>query len=327
MHRVLLAIACTIASLISFSASHAQTVHEVDFDTTFPSFGYSYDFSGYGNPNPEIGGNVDSSDQVSSSFDVATPPAAKGTLDTSAWNVPAGVPYTYAGWGLGIGIFLPEGQRPTTGVLADYSVSFDASVTGYVEGDDGLQTDVRILIQTPDNDDENTGAQQHAIGTEGNNIGSLPAPLLLTETPQTITLNFGDLVDFGGDMVFATSFAEVFQLLLQLQPGTNAGEIGIDADNVLTLDNVRFTGPFASDVGLEGDYDFDEDVDGDDYLVWQRGESPNALDPADLATWQTNFGLPAAGAAFSAVPEPACLLLTGIAAVALLAVRRRANPV
>jgi hypothetical protein len=114
-------------------------------------------------------------------------------------------------------------------------------------------------------------------------------------------------------------------LILQLQPSTNATEIGIDNDNVLTVDNVRFTGAFASGVVLDGDYDGDEDVDGNDYLVWQRGESPNSLDPADLATWQANFGLPAAGPAFSAVPEPACLLLTSIAGLGLLAVGRAVN--
>ena len=316
------AIVCTMACLICLSASHGQTVHQADFDTTFPAFGYSYDYSGYGDA---TFANIDSSDQVSATYDVVTPPAATATFDTSTWMLPPDHTYTYAGFGLGIGFVLPEGQRPTTGVFADYTVAFDASVTGYTAGDDGLLTDLRILIQTPDDDDPDTSAEQHTIGADANNPGTLPALPLLTDTPQTFTINFGELHDFGGDMDFTTSFADVFVLILQLQPSTNATEIGIDADNILTVDNVRFTGAFASDVGLEGDYDFDADVDGDDYLVWQRGESPNSLDPADLATWQSNFGLPAAGAAVSAVPEPCCLLLTSLAGLALFAVGRTAN--
>ena len=39
-----------------------------------------------------------------------------------------------------------------------------------------------------------------------------------------------------------------------------------------------------------GDADGDFDVDGGDFLVWQRGGSPNPLSPADLATWKGSFG-------------------------------------
>lgn len=60
-------------------------------------------------------------------------------------------------------------------------------------------------------------------------------------------------------------------------------------------------------VSLPGDFDGDGDVDGRDFLVWQRGGSPNPLSAEDLAEWQAY----AAGelgnfAAMSvSVPEPA----------------------
>lgn len=62
--------------------------------------------------------------------------------------------------------------------------------------------------------------------------------------------------------------------------------------------------------GPEGDFDRDFDVDGADFLAWQRGESPAGLGPSDLRDWQANYGWVAASApSATAVPEPAGLLL------------------
>ncbi len=60
-----------------------------------------------------------------------------------------------------------------------------------------------------------------------------------------------------------------------------------------------------------GDYDGDFDVDGADFLAWQRGESPDPTSADDLAAWQDLFG--AVPPPASAVPEPTS------AALALLA--------
>jgi len=68
--------------------------------------------------------------------------------------------------------------------------------------------------------------------------------------------------------------------------------------------------------GTPGDFDADGDVDGNDFLTWQR----TLGDASNLADWEANFGATSALAA-GAVPEPASLLLTGMA-VAMLAVRR-----
>jgi hypothetical protein len=61
-----------------------------------------------------------------------------------------------------------------------------------------------------------------------------------------------------------------------------------------------------------GDFDEDGDVDGRDFLIWQRGESTTGpLDADDLADWQANYGDPGNLQALSAatVPEPASLAL------------------
>jgi len=57
-----------------------------------------------------------------------------------------------------------------------------------------------------------------------------------------------------------------------------------------------------------GDFDLDGDVDGTDFLVWQRGFG-SIYDSTDLANWQTNFGVPGQVVVAAAVPEPGCLLL------------------
>lgn len=41
---------------------------------------------------------------------------------------------------------------------------------------------------------------------------------------------------------------------------------------------------------LPGDFDLDGDVDGRDFLQWQRGQSTSPLGAGDLADWQNNFG-------------------------------------
>ncbi len=79
----------------------------------------------------------------------------------------------------------------------------------------------------------------------------------------------------------------------------------------------------AGDVGDQtqaGDFDGDGDVDGRDFLIWQRGGSPNFLSAGDLTAWQTNYGVGGGplGANSTAVPEPGSMLITAIGGMFLL---------
>jgi hypothetical protein len=76
------------------------------------------------------------------------------------------------------------------------------------------------------------------------------------------------------------------------------------------------------DDGVPGDFDEDGDVDGRDFLVWQRGGSPTPLSATDLATWQANYGTGGL-AAVGSVPEPGAALLAITCSLALLAGRKR----
>ncbi len=74
---------------------------------------------------------------------------------------------------------------------------------------------------------------------------------------------------------------------------------------------------------LEGDFDGDNDVDGADFLLWQRGGSPNPFSPTDLANWQMNYSGVASNSAASSIPEPASAWLLAVAGMPMVESRRR----
>ena len=89
----------------------------------------------------------------------------------------------------------------------------------------------------------------------------------------------------------------------------------------LFLDNVGVTG---LTLGVSGDYDGDGDVDGTDFLEWQRNDGT----PAGLAAWQSNYGAPTMLSASSAtVPEPSAGVLVVSGMVLSLIRKCRASTV
>lgn len=82
---------------------------------------------------------------------------------------------------------------------------------------------------------------------------------------------------------------------------------------------------------IAGDFDVDGDVDGADFLTWQRGfgitgtatvgqgdaNGDMNVNGADLTIWRQNFGLGASVSAIEAVPEPGAWLLALLSSVAL----------
>jgi hypothetical protein len=87
--------------------------------------------------------------------------------------------------------------------------------------------------------------------------------------------------------------------------------------------------------GDDADFDNDSDVDGNDFLIWQRGvgvgadnstgdaDGSGAVDGADLAIWRLQFANPVATAAVGAIPEPAAADLLMCGALALVSLPRR----
>ncbi len=70
---------------------------------------------------------------------------------------------------------------------------------------------------------------------------------------------------------------------------------------------------------LPGDFDFDGDVDGLDFLQWQRGDSLNSFSASDLDDWEANFGMVTQLTATAAVvPEPSTRIMLCSVGMALL---------
>ncbi len=136
---------------------------------------------------------------------------------------------------------------------------------------------------------------------------------------------------------FSATFSE-FKSAVDQQPPTLA-ELGNVRIKLVVLNtngtgNARFDYDQVSGLApTDADFDNDLDVDGADFLIWQRNfgalapntpgdaDGSGAVNAADLAIWQGKF---AAAPSFTAVPEPAggCIVLMAGAA---LAARRRAT--
>ena len=138
--------------------------------------------------------------------------------------------------------------------------------------------------------------------------GSLSGLLVDTTLDQSSTIwtaqSFSDLAVVAGETV-TLSFSGA------LTPGGS----GTSFPHV---DQVRF------EVSMLDDFNGDFDVDGFDFLAWQRGFG-DLYDETDLADWEENYGTspPPLSAGTANVPEPTALLLGVIASLVPLVVRLR----
>jgi hypothetical protein len=159
----------------------------------------------------------------------------------------------------------------------------------------------------------------HALSITGATFGGSGGLAYVSE--EAVAVNGADL---GPNLAVADNQSDVFQLnddgtfapQLEIAVTMNVFLTGLAASDTVALSafTVRYSQTGPATVG--GDFDQDGDVDGADFLRWQRGQSPNPLSPHDLAQWRTNFGQSTAATAIgSIVPEPAaevlaCVLVT-----------------
>jgi hypothetical protein len=158
----------------------------------------------------------------------------------------------------------------------------------------------------------------------------------------TLTRNASNLVDVSGSFIGTNgATGNVFAASDITDPSPSTyGAVGFLIGNALNADQAIFqdvsvtvTPPIGGD---DADFDGDNDVDGDDFLIWQRGlgtnngtnEQGNAdgdsdVDGDDLTIWRNQFGMPLQTISVGAIPEPASLLLAGAAAMGLLACRHK----
>ena len=181
----------------------------------------------------------------------------------------------------------------STGVLSVGSANFDPNSTFAVE------------LAGTDNSDPND-LQFDQLLVTGNVMldGSLDVSLVSLFTPS-LGQSF-EIVDVGG------SLSGTFSGLSQ---GALVGDFGG------TDLYINYAAGDGNDVALfatlAGDFDFDFDVDGFDFLLSQ-------LDPSvgSLSNWEANYGMTAPLSAAAAVPEPGALALFGLGAI-LFSLRQR----
>ena len=265
-----------IGLLVSVSLVTAVTAQDLlvaDYETNFPSYGYGFSFAGSGladcslNPDPAIN---------SFTFDDVSEPNARVDGDFTEWTVPDDACFSFAGIGVGAGHVLgfDDGtgtgtttyvERFTSNDFSQYSVSIDAWVEGFDPLDPlGIGAGLSIQFQSPDG----TGGVINALEIANTAAGQ---EIQLNGTPQTISFTFDELPfstgnDFQGipytyqsfEEYQAGAFQDLSQIQVQIQAQGDQFDVGMDADNIIRLDNVRITAPFeVIPQGVSGDFDGD----------------------------------------------------------------------
>jgi hypothetical protein len=220
----------------------------------------------------------------------------------------------------------------------------------------GAQTEDYTIVQLPIN---GGGPNQSALGLEiqdgklqvggrsssadGYQLFLNPTLLQMGKTYfAAVTLDFtakrvdGYLFDLAGG-VWETGANETPTWASATSGGNNGISIGRRSDGLRyfkgSVDDVRIFTTALTESELQsiagfvptvdGDFDNDNDVDGADFLMWQRGESPNPLDPGDLTAWKESYGMSSTAPAVAAMPEPTTAVLCGCAIVVTGVVMRR----
>jgi hypothetical protein len=278
-----------------------------------------------------VGGFFPGSYDASSGDFVMTPIVDIGTDNQMSGFVPTNFPAdTYVRTQ---GIVLPDPNDPANDggnlvvlartnleTLQGYLLYFDVSGNLNIQIlDGGLTFDIGTTFDAPFNAASEVVIELDVVGNQLNGYAWLADdPAGKPVEPQVTAL--------------ATDFEPVF----------TAGLAGIayaeDEDNTVGI--FRYAAaqdtPFIDVDPSNGDFDGDGDVDGADFLTWQRGlgltGQPDAttgdadddgdVDAADLALWQSHFGGVPTVAAVGAVPEPAALTLCLGGAIASAGIRQ-----
>lgn len=127
--------------------------------------------------------------------------------------------------------------------------------------------------------------------------------------------NFGPPVDIA--LPSTTLQALQFTGAANALSTNNLAQYALTASAATFINNANTSFTLVAPPDPTGDFDNDGDVDGRDFLKWQRGESPDPLSADDLAIWQEEYGTGGL-VAVTAIPEPgaiAGLILCGLSAM------------
>jgi hypothetical protein len=139
-------------------------------------------------------------------------------------------------------------------------------------------------------------------------------PSNITASSRSDLGNSGDVTFWREGLYVFDSTVSRFTNLNGIPGGPPAGGTETDLNSAGQIALIAGDDVWLATPRPYGDHDNDGNVDGHDFLAWQRGESPDPLSSIDLADWRTNFGAPFPAATTStAVPEPATTAILIIA--------------
>lgn len=207
---------------------------------------------------------------------------------------------------------------PATGVAAIRNASpfFDVSIVAYTissasgklrSGDGAWQSFADQSLVGWDEADNSNSFRITEFNVADGALLTGEGPALLLGNPLDVSGELLDMDDLKFEFLLAT---------------------GETMEGVIELDSV----------GNGGDFDSDGDVDGGDFLVWQRtlgsnasplgsgadGNANGVVDASDLTIWKSGFGASSSSPVSAAVPEPATMTLAVILLASVIA--RRGMP-
>lgn len=226
-------------------------------------------------------------------------------------------------------------EQFTSNDLSQYSITFDAWVEGLSDGSvnpvvTSVDATMNIQFQAPDG--AGGFASELTIGTTNNLVNSIDTAIdgnfgsliSLTATPQTFTIPLDSLYELSSELTdptmgegannwqvqggtgpgsyaawqASTFWSDTAQFQFQIQPAGDAATFGLDADNVVHIDNYSLTAPFmAIASGLACDFDADGECSPVDldllYGNWGIVGGPfdldasGTVDAGDIGAWLT----------------------------------------
>lgn len=291
--------------------------------------------------------------QLDFTHDLAAAPAARRTFQFSGANLPAPNATSYQ---------LADGDATVTlnavgagGVFVTNNLNIGIGVNSTeddVTGGDAAQRGIDGTLATPESVqfsfDKKVSLESITVDGIGFTRENFVLSFVSGVNPFTGLTGYAGDYAVDANSVTVSETAEDARQPFPLMFGVDGqDEIIVEAGTVLAITSslkpaqvsdggflvTMITANVVDDVVIDADFDNDDDVDGNDFLIWQRNvgtgttntqgnaDGDSDVDGDDLLEWEGAFGSATANTA--PVPEPATLALAAMGALAVTGLHSR----